>query len=316
MKVYPEIIHRLHDACIPLRCLWPFNRHPLTGAERYRPFFIVGSGRSGSTLLRRLLNNHTRIVIPPETYVLGLAIKRYRQQSTMRWNDLVEYVFSTFEFHPEFKTFDLSLRPLVNELKDASKENRNLAFMLNSFYHYYAQQHTGKDCELWADKTPVNTFSLERIYSVFPDAKFIHIIRDGCDVVSSYVTSGIYQSFEEAAKRWKMSVMLAEKFRKKHPETMLAIRYEDLVTEPKCTLQNICRFIGVEFEAQMLEERKIGDGKLGDVEMHDHHANVLKPLTADSIGKGRALLPDDAKVKVQKIIGGQLKKLGYDNCTS
>lgn len=315
MKTYPELIHRFHDACVSLRSLSPVNRHPVKGLERYGPFFIVGSGRSGNTLLRKLLNNHSTISIPPETYVLGRVIKRYRQQRTMRWSDLVEYVFSTFEFHPEFETFDISLRPLVQELKAVSIENRNLAFMLNSFYVYYAKQ-IGVDCKQWGDKTPLNTFSLERIHSVFPDAKFVHIVRDGCDVVSSYINAGIYQKIEDAAKRWDVSVKLVEKFKKKHGGLVLTIRYEDLVTEPKSILINICHFIGVDFEFQMLEEKKDSVKKLGDVEMRAHHASVLKPINTSSIGKGRSLLSVDQKEKIQKIIGYQLKSLGYESCIS
>lgn len=314
MKIYSEMIHRLHDTCVSLRRLTHIKGHPVKNTERYNPFFIVGSGRSGNTLLRKLLNNHSTITIPPETYVLGAVIKRYRQQRTMRWTDLVDYIFSTFEFYPEFETFNISLRPLVKELKNISIENRNLAFMLNRFYHYYAQQ-IGSDCGRWGDKTPINTFVLERIYSVFPDAKFIHIIRDGCDVIASYMQAGIYQTFEDAAERWKVSVKLAERFSKQHPGTVLTIRYEDLVTVPNHTLLKVCNFLGLNFELQMLEEKFNSCSQLGDVEMRAHHANVLNPLNTNRIGKGRASLPVDEKKKIQNIIGDQLKSLGYDNCT-
>lgn len=313
MKTYSELIHRLHDIYLSFRCILPVHRHPIRGVKRYNPFFIVGSGRSGNTLLRKLLNNHSTVSIPPETYVLGKVIKKYRQQRTMRWIDLVEYIFSSFEFHPEFETFKISLSPLVQELKIASKKNRNLAFMINRFYHYYAEQ-IESDCKRWGDKTPLNTFALERIYSVFPDAKFINIIRDGCDVVSSYVRAGIYQSFEDAAKRWRISTELVEKFYKNHHDAVLNVRYEELVTQPTSILRDICRFLGLNFESQMLEENT-NYHKLGDVEIRAHHANVLNPVSASSIGKGRAALSFDEKIKLEEIIGGRLKDLGYDKCT-
>jgi hypothetical protein len=316
MRKYPETLHQLYDFCISYRHIAQISRHPVKSDERYQPFFIIGSGRSGNTLLRRLLNNHSALTIPPETYVLGKVIKRFRQNSGMRWADLVEYIFSAFEFHPEFKTFGFSLRTLVNELKNSPINNRNLAYILNRFYHYYCRQ-SGNSCVRWGDKTPMNTFCLERIISVFPDARFIHILRDGCDVVSSYIDAGIYKSFEEAALRWGDSIELVENFYKHHPAAGTIVRYEELVSDPENTLTNICAFLGVDFEENMLQETTdVNRIRMGDVEIHAHHANVLKPVNMDSIGKGRARLSADQKAVIDKIIGLHLKRLGYERCTS
>ena len=316
MKVYPEILFKLYDFCISFCNITSISRHPTKSNESYKPFFIIGSGRSGNTLLRRMINNHSILKIPPETYVLGKAIRRYRQNRGMRWNDLVEYVFSAFEFHPEFETFDISLRPLVQELKNTPRSNRNLAYMLDRFYHYSCQK-TGSNCVRWGDKTPLNTFYLERIFAIFPDAKFIHILRDGCDVVSSYVNSGIYKSLKEAAERWIASVELVEKFYMSHPSVGITIRYEELVSDPKNTLINLCGFLGVDFEEQMLANiSESNSNKMGDVEKRAHHSNVMKPVSVSSIGRGRAELSGEQKLLVDKIIGDQLKRLGYENCTS
>lgn len=316
MRKYTESLHQLYDFCVSYRNIAQLSRYSVKSDERYKPFFIIGSGRSGNTLLRRLLNNHSTLAIPPETYVLGSVIKRFRQNSGMRWVDLVEYTFSAFEFHREFKTFGISLRPLVNELEDAAIKNRNLAHILNRFYHYYCEQ-SGKNCVRWGDKTPMNTFYLERIFSVFPDAQFIHILRDGCDVVSSYIDAGIYKSLEEAAERWSVSVGLVEEFYQRHPTVGMVIRYEELVSTPKPTLLNVCNFLEIDFEETMLQEAtNVGKAKMGDVEMHRHHDNVLNPVNTDSIGKGRAQLSAIEKARIDKIIEIQLKRLGYKSCTS
>jgi len=306
---------RLYHACILFCNILSINKYPIKGRERYRPFFIVGSGRSGNTLLRRILNDHSEIIIPPETYVLGAAISRFKRYRAMSWPDLVEYVLAAFEFYPEFETFGISLRPLVQKLKGTKKEKRNLALILNSFYMYYAEQ-TGKACRRWGDKTPLNTFALEAIYSVFPDARFIHIIRDGCDVVASYVKAGIYQSVEEAAKRWIRSIKTVNSFQVKYPDAVLNIRYEQLVTEPQQTLRTVCQFIGIDFQPQMLNEKNKNRAKLGDVEMRAHHSNVLKPISTSNIGRGRATLSVAQKEAIQLIIGEQLRILGYDDCRS
>jgi len=314
MKAYPEIIHRIYDLYGSLRCVIPVYRHPLRGGEQCKPLFIIGSGRSGNTLLRKLLNRHSLINIPPETYVLGAVISRYRQHRSMKWCDLVDYTLSTFEFYPEFETFNISLRPLAQELKSIPVGNRNLAFILNRFYQYCSQP-MGGGCERWGDKTPLNTFYLDRIISVFPDAQFIHLLRDGCDVVSSYVEAGIYSSYEDAAERWDKSVRLAERFLMRHPGTGVTIRYESLVSDPDEVLKKLCLFLGVDLEPEMLEDTA-GSHKMGDVEMRSHHANVLNPISTKSIGRGRALLSGKEKAAIQGIIGDQLESLGYKNCMS
>ena len=316
MRKYPETLHRIIDFCISYRNLAQLSRHPVKSNNSYKPFFIIGSGRSGNTLLRRLLNNHSGLVIPPETYVLGKVIKRYRQNSGLKWADLVEYVFAAFEFHPEFETFDVSLQPLVQELKDSPVENRNLTYILNRFYIYCCRSISQGEIR-WGDKTPLNTFYLERIFSVFPDAKFIHILRDGCDVVSSYLDAGIYNSIEQAAERWSESVSLVDKFYNCHPGSGITIRYEELVSNPESTLMKISEFLGVEYEERMLHPpTNAKENMMGDVERYAHHANVLKPISTSSIGKGRNNLSTEQKLVVDKIIGQQLKRLGYQSCTS
>lgn len=316
MITYPEYLHQIYDYCISYRNGALTKRHPLSSQESYKPFFIIGSGRSGSTLLRRMLNNHSSIGIPPETYVLGPVIKRYRQHRGMKWEALVEFVLSAFECHPEFETFNISLQPLVKELKSCAENNRNLAYIINRFYLFSCAE-LGYRCERWADKSPINTFYLDRIFSVFPDAQFIHILRDGCDVVSSYVESGIYSSCEEAAKRWSVSVDLVEKFYRRNPQVGITINYENLVSDPESTLIDVCRFLDVEYEQGMAQEgHEAGHLPMGDVEKRRHHSNVLGPVTTSSIGKGRIALSHDEKLSVDRIIGNQLKRLGYHTCTS
>jgi len=221
--IYSDTLNKLHDLSQRLFHIVPFIGYPLNRKENYNPFFIIGSGRSGNTLLRRILHANEHLFIPPETYVLGKIIKLFRQNKNLSWRNLVYLILSHFEFHKEFDTFNISLRPLAERLIRLPKEKRSLAYIINSFYQFYAEEKdlSGKR---WGDKTPVNTFHLERIYSVFPDAQFIHIIRDGCDVVWSYFEKGIYNSIELAAKRWLISIKLSKNFGAKHPQQYFELK--------------------------------------------------------------------------------------------
>ncbi len=277
---------------------YPFHKN-----EDIEPFFIVGSGRSGNTLLRRILNSHSDLYIPPETYVLGGSIKQFVLYPFVKWNHMVQLIYSNFEFNHEFETFQMKdLKELVATVSNEKREKRSLSFILDNFYKQYAKAHNIVS-KRWGDKTPLNTFFMNELSLVFPKGKFIHIIRNPYDSISSYVKSGIYQDVESASKRWVDSLELAIQFGEKYPEKYIEIFYEELVNDPREQTNKICKFLDIRFEDTMLETRRNTE-KLGDVEMRKHHENVTKPISTDSIGKGKKSLSDEEIMIIDKVIYG------------
>lgn len=281
--------------------------------DKSEPFFIIGSGRSGNTLLRRILTSHKELHIPPETYVLKKVTRNFRRSRALDWCDLVYLTFSQFEFHPAFDTFQMDLKPLIKTLVNAPKEQKNLAHLLDSFYRYHASLN-GKFPLKWGDKTPLNTFGLDEIDSVFPRAKYIHIVRDGYDVIASYVKSGIYQDSVSAAYRWRNSTIRAGNFGKKRPTRFMEVKYEDLVRYPENTVTDICVFLGLTFYQNILEPSD-SPQSLGDITRRRHHQNVNAPISTASIGKGRIEIwkGDTHLQELAIIVNRQMKKYGYEN---
>ena len=273
------------------------------------PFFIVGSGRSGNTLLRRLLAAGGQVHIPPETYVLGPVINLFKQFNTMQWFDLVHLVYSRFEFHRHFESFGVSLRPLVLEMLDVPAGEQSLALLLDRFYRFHGEQ-MGEARERWGDKTPLNSFHLEAIDSVFGDARYIHMLRDGVDVAQSYVDAGLQPTLEDAASRWSRSIDAAQHFAAIRRARCLEIRYESLVTDPHEQVEAACAFLGLRYDPQMIDSGTDA-GKMGDAAALAHHENVHRPVNADSVGKGRKLLDEQQRGRLEQLIGEQLKKQGY-----
>ena len=307
----PELYYKILNKLIHWRI--PFLGYPLKRRDiDIRPFFIVGSGRSGNTLLRRILLAHSALYIPPETYVLGRAIRTFQRNRHMRWKDLVYLTLSLFEFHPEFVTFECTLRPLARYLSNEPSPSRNLAHILDSFYRYHADIK-GFEPSRWGDKTPLNIYDLPVIIKVFPKAQFIHVVRDGCDVVESYLRSGIYKDVGSAAERWSSSVKAFVDFSRKYPASCFVVRYEDLVLSPRDTIQGLCDFLKVEFEDQMMDSEDLSS-VMGDVGMHDHHQRVSGKITTSRIGKGRESLTAEEKRNLGEMIDDELVKFGYDPC--
>jgi len=145
---------------------------------------------------------------------------------------------------------------------------------------------------------------------VFPNAKYINLIRDGRDVVSSYLKMGRYTSIEDASRRWIQSIRLARKFGKNKEKQYLEVRYENLVSNPSKEVKKMCNFLNINYFNDILnpDERS----KLKDVKTHSHYSNVKKPITTKSIGKYKKNLSDSQIKKVEKLLHNELVKLGYE----
>lgn len=312
-----------------IRSRIPFVGYPLRNEKRYRPFFIIGVARSGNTLFRRILTSHSALHIPPETFVLGQCIKKFRRYGKcMPWPDLVSVILAEFEFHPEYHTIDVRLAPLIEQLRDMHSGNRNLAAILNGFYRHHAKAHDAESAR-WGDKTPMNSLddalvrgsamrrigqgvpqTLERLLKVFPDAQFLHIYRDGCDVVQSFLSGGFVTDIRDASRRWLHTIGQCHNFVRRHPEHCTELRYEDLITKPEATIREVCAFLGVEFEPQMISSEGSAQ-KLGDVAEWYWHGQVHDPINPANTGKGRINLLASERDLVQELLGAKLEALGY-----
>ncbi|MCF7808351.1 MAG: sulfotransferase [Candidatus Marinimicrobia bacterium] len=266
--------------------------HPLQRGEHYHPFFIIGSGRSGNTLLRRMLHNHSNLYIPPETYVIGSVIKKFVKHPWYSWGRKVQMVYETIESYPEFHTFNLSgLSELTEKVSNCTSSKRSMAYILNAFYEFYREKNEIA-AQRWGDKTPINTDYLFEIEKTFPDARFIHLIRDPYDTIYSYKKAGLYGDIEAAADRWGQSVTAALSL-KSGDHNYFELEYERLVSSPEPCVRDICQYLGIAFESKMLGSLETED-HLGDVETLRHHANVKNPINTKSIGKGhRELAPSE-----------------------
>ncbi|WP_058308619.1 sulfotransferase family protein [Gracilibacillus massiliensis] len=289
-------------------------KYPLYYSDynNFQPFFIVGSGRSGNTLLRSMLIHAQGVVIPPESYVLGSTIRKYynfSHQDKINWNELCALVLACFDSHEDFKYWNVQLQPIYERLKHIGEEKKNLAYILEQLYKEYAIQNN-LEISIWGDKTPLNTFHLNSIIEIFPNAKFIHTVRDGRDVASSYVRARLYNSLKDACKRWNKSISHIQEFSSNiSKEQILTIKYEDLVNETEKSLKGISSFLGIEYNQNMITRPT--NKHLGDVDSLAHHNNVKKNINSSSIGKWKTNLSREEKIIVNKLCYKNLKKLNY-----
>jgi hypothetical protein len=224
------------------------------------PFvFIVGCARSGTTLLQRLVDAHPQITITPEIH----WITDYFHQGGWLGPEgrvTAEQVTSIIQKRKRFRQFEFSPEEFTG-LLDADQPIPYVRF-LNGIFALYGK-HKGK--RLVGNKTPAYVHRIPILHKLWPEAKFVHLIRDGRDVALSVLnwyhadrTAGRYATWAEdpvstAALWWKRKVRLGQQGGQVlAPELYYEIRYEALVAQPEAECTKLCGFLGVPYDGAML----------------------------------------------------------------
>lgn len=277
-------------------------------AER-SPFFIIGSGRSGNTLMRLLLVEGGEVTIPPESYFLPTLYRRFSVLRELPWDDLCRLLVDDLFSYPGFSHWKLDRASLLARLQALPHSRRTLADFIDQVYRTYGEA-SQSGFRRWGDKTPKNVAYLQQLDHVFPHARYIHMVRDGRDVVPSYVRAGIYDTPEEAARFWADAVDHALRFgRRVGPERYLEVRYERLVTEPAAELEKACAHLGIGYDPKMLDYWKHAT-RHGDT-TESHHRNLQNPISPASVGKWRTALDVETLDRIMPVLRPGLERLGY-----
>ena len=172
----------------------------------------------------------------------------------------------------------------------------------------------------WIEKTTNHARCMLTIRRFYPDAKFIHLIRDPVDSVASMASIrptsvadfrvSYISSYYEFARLWKKNVVSALRYPDR--ENVLHIFYEDLVLKPRVTLEQICTFLGVTFETPLMETFHETAGSLFAEESCPWQKDNLEPgFHVDAVNKWRRRLPTHKVWLIQKYTQDLARYLGY-----
>jgi len=288
---------------------------PVHREKNVAPFFIVGSGRAGTTLLRRILQASDQIHIPPEIWSFKKTYRRFRRyRSVLRWDDLASMLTRGYiaggNFDEGFHREGLSI---IQELNDLSVEERSLAKIIDTINRRHGE-YKGTTFSRWGDKTPLNSSCMQEIIDVFPGAKFIHMIRDPADVVRSYLkyddVAPNATDLKSASDRWKQAVESVRTFSQMQGR-VLDVRYEDFVANPETETKSICSFLGVRFQSSWVR-RTDHRGEIDGFAGQEHHSAVFDSISTEHIGKGRRELDTEELCQLDDLIGEECENLGYE----
>jgi Sulfotransferase family len=207
---------------------------------------VVGAPRSGTTLLRFMLDAHPSMAIPPETGFLAAPALFDCDLSTVAGFHSV-----VTGFPPEAPTWDdfgLDADDLRDELRALSPFTPSAGF--RTFYRMYARKHRKPR---YGDKTPIYCEHLAVVERFLPEARFVHIIRDGRDTSLSLRRTWFTpaQDMWSLARYWQRMV-LAGRRAGRRAAAYLEISYEELVLSAPRVVSRVCEFIDLTFDPAMM----------------------------------------------------------------
>ncbi|MEO7119018.1 MAG: sulfotransferase [Candidatus Limnocylindrales bacterium] len=252
----------------------------------HRPIFVVGCPRSGTTLLRMMLDSHPAISCGEETHFL----RDLRTLVGDHWPLLTTYGFPR-EYWLE----------RIRELYERFQAD------------YLARRGKAR----WAEKDPVYTLYLPFIEELFPDAQYVHLIRDGFDVVASFRERWGYRSAVRVARGdWKRYVSAARDFGRALPEgRYVELHYEALVGSPDPTMRELIDFLGEPWDDAVLRfdeaEHDATERYQGFTARRRVQGGETSAIYGSRVGAGRKALDPVLRRLLERSAGPLLADLGY-----
>lgn len=291
---------------------------PPDGSRPPAPF-IVGVGRSGTTLLRMMLDAHPSLAIPPETHLVADVLDASARTAGEETSSAVAAAVLA---SPRWPDFGLAPGDFRREL--ARARPRSAGDVLRVLYELYASR-AGKP--RWGDKTPPYLGRMHQIQELLPEARFVHIVRDGRDVALSIAPLWFGpDNVADVAEWWSRKIAWA-RHHARQLDWYLEVRYEDLVRDPPAALGRVCDFVDLDWDPAMLTyhrraRRRLAD-ELGDLRWPDGrvigaterasiHGYVGEAPREDRLERWRAEM-DAADLRTfERVAGDTLRDLGYE----
>ena len=270
------------------------------------PVLVLGVRRSGTTLLRVILDRHSQLAIPDESYFIPQLADRHRGPI-----DVNAFVDDLRRL-PTLREWDVDVEAVRARLRPGQSPGD----AIGAVYEAYAE---GQSKERWGDKTPMYMQRLPMLERLFPTALYVHLIRDGRDCALSFaqMPEGIVtrswahpQDAAGFACQWRAEIVAARELRKHVGPRMLEVRYEQLVAEPEHVLLQICDHVGLSFEPAMLDY-----ASSVDVTRQPHQQSLTRPPTPGLRDWTTEMPPTDV-LAFEAVAGDVLAELGYETSSA
>ena len=272
-----------------------------------QPVFAGGSPRSGTTMLRAMLNCHPDLAMPRETRFL---MEKYWERAKFgdlsvpeNRKPLVDQVALTKTYW--FGRLDVDRQEAWARMMAAEP---TIGSVLGTPYVMYAERN---EKPRWGDKRPLYVDNHQAVFAMFPQAQFVNVIRDPRGAVASMKKLGWYDgSVAGGVEIWTRMLDAAEEARAIYgPEKFWDVRYEDLVAEAPKWLEQLCEFLGLDtggVDAMLaFHEQK-------EQRSEKYHPRLATPVSADKVRSWEADLTPGELAFVEQQTAGHMEQHGYE----
>ena len=266
------------------------------------PIFVVGMPRSGTKLLRDLLNNNALISIPEaESHFIPFLINQFGNDMDFadeqkRYLLFQELLNTSFYHYMKSDGRELTWEHI------SSQNIKNWQDFIEFVLRFFAPK-SSDEFQIWGDKTPGYITYMAHLKKIFVDAKFVHIIRDPRDYCLS-VRSVWGKNLFRAADRWRSSIISARNESKRFSQDYYEIKYEALVTDPSEELRKLCDFLSVPYSQDMIKMEKPSEN-LGDT-------RGIAKIVGSNLKKYQTQLSNSEIKRIEELVTPVAHQLGYE----
>ena len=275
------------------------------------PIFLLSTERSGSNLVRSILNTHSEISAPHplETAYPWRKVRAPHEMTDRRARKLLRDVLVNkhYSFHPLETGVDLGA---VNQIYRAIEDHHSLFDVQRALYTVYAR---AEGSEAWASKYPALWDCLDEAFEHYDDLRIVYLVRDPRDVVLSFKRSNVgrYHPYFNA-KRWVEEQRRGIELLEEHGDAVHLLRYKDLLQDPESVVRGICDGLDRPYEQEMLYYYETDEAQAAS-ESAEVFENLTSPIMSDNYDKFHEQLPDNEVAITEKVVGDALEYFDYEN---
>jgi hypothetical protein len=273
-------------------------------SDHESPIFVFGAPRSGTTLLRLILNAHPKISIPEEMHffkstMFGAPIEMWERDISLS-QEMMQEMHSMLKFMANDTGMDY-----LQNVENLYGEGTH--FSLKDLYGTLSSEflkRSGK--ERWGEKTPENILYADIVHDMFPSGKFIIMRRDPRAVISSMNDVYFYPS--DTGLNLLNYIFYCENGYSRAEKALkntgyLEIYYEDLISAPEQTVKTVCSFLGEDYDPAMLDFHLTSSSSMSGNASSFYNQKAKSPISKDSIDSWKEKLSPADQFLINQVLG-------------